>query len=293
MLLLQNFPPAGDYQLLPFPAALVAVTALGAMIGSFLNVVIHRVPREESIVFPNSRCPSCGTPIRPYDNVPILSWLALRGRCRSCRAPIAARYPAVEALTAVLFALVLLRSGVTVALLPDLIFVAALVALVFIDAEHMILPDVITLPGLGLALITRALIPNLDGLAFLTSGAMAGWPDWTISFAGALLGALVGGGSLWLTGWLWERLRGVEAMGLGDVKMMFMVGAYLGWPLTVLTLFLAVVAGSVTGVAIMLRRRERDMRMLLPFGIFLGTGAVVALLAGRQIVDWYVGNFLP
>ncbi|MCA1614436.1 MAG: prepilin peptidase [Acidobacteria bacterium] len=292
MFLLQIF-PAGDSQLLPFPVALVFVTALGAMIGSFLNVVIHRVPREESIVFPNSRCPSCGTAIRPYDNVPVLSWVALRGRCRSCRSPIAARYPAVEALTAALFALVLLRDGVSVALLPDLVFVAALVALIFIDAEHMILPDVITLPGFGLALVARVLLPNLDGLSFLAAGTLAGWPDWAVSLAGALLGALAGGGTLWLLGWLWERLRGVEAMGLGDVKMMFMVGAYLGWPLTVLTLFLAVVSGSVAGIALMLWRRDRDMQMLLPFGIFLGTGAVIALLAGRPIVDWYVGNFIP
>ena len=293
MLLLQIFPPAGDSQLLPFPLALVLVTVFGALIGSFLNVVIHRVPREESIVFPHSRCPSCGAAIRPYDNVPVLSWVVLRGRCRSCRAPIAARYPAVEALTAALFALVLLRGGVSAQLLPDLVFVAALVSLVFIDAEHMILPDVITLPGFALALVARALIPNLDGLWFLAGGAMAGWPDWAVSVVGALVGALAGGGSLWLMGWLWERLRGVEAMGLGDVKMMFMVGAYLGWPLTVLTLFLAVLAGSVTGIAIMVWRRDRDMQMLLPFGIFLGAGAIIALLAGRPIVAWYVGNFIP
>jgi leader peptidase (prepilin peptidase)/N-methyltransferase len=292
MFLLQTF-PAADSQLLPFPVALVLVTAFGALIGSFLNVVIHRVPREESIVFPNSRCPSCATAIRPYDNVPVLSWLVLRGRCRSCRAPIAARYPAVEALTAALFALVLLRDGVSIALAPDLVFVAALVALVFIDAEHMILPDVITLPGFALALVARVLIPNLDGLSFLAGGALQGWPDWAVSLVGALAGALAGGGTLWLLGWLWERLRGVEAMGLGDVKMMLAVGAYLGWPLTVLTLFLAVLAGSAVGIVLMLRSRDRDMQTLLPFGIFLGTGAVIALLAGRPIVDWYVGNFIP
>ena len=293
MFLLQTFPPPGDYQLVPFPVALLGVTVFGALIGSFLNVVIHRVPREESIVFPNSRCPSCGTAIRPYDNLPVLSWVALRGRCRSCRSPIAARYPAVEALTALLFALVLLRDGLSAQLLPDLVFVAALVSLVFIDAEHMILPDVITLPGIGLALVARALVPNLDGLWFLTGGVMQGWPDWTVSLAGAALGALAGGGTLWLLGWLWERLRGVEAMGLGDVKMMLAVGAYLGWPLTVLTLFLAVLAGSVAGLLIMLWRRDRDMQMMLPFGIFLGTGSIIALLAGHRIVGWYVSHFIP
>jgi leader peptidase (prepilin peptidase) / N-methyltransferase len=293
MLLLQNLLPAGELQLVPLPVALVFVAALGAMVGSFLNVVIHRLPRDQSVVFPSSRCPSCGAAIRPYDNVPILSWLVLRGRCRSCKVRINARYPAVEALTALLFALVLLQQGLTAGLLPDLVFTAALVALVFIDAEHMLLPDAITLPGVGFALVARALVPNLYGVEFLRDGMMAGWPDAGLSLVNALLGALVGGGSLWLVGWLWERLRGVEAMGLGDVKMMFMVGAYLGWPLTLVTLFLGVVAGAITGVAVMMRRGERDMRMLLPFGIFLGAGAFAALLAGRRIVEWYVSHFLP
>jgi leader peptidase (prepilin peptidase)/N-methyltransferase len=290
---LQNLTSLADPTLVPFPLALVFVSAIGALIGSFLNVVIHRVPREESIVFPNSRCPSCGTAIRPYDNIPILSFLVLRGRCRNCGTTIARRYPAVEALTALLFGLVFLHDGLTLALPFDLIFVAALVALVFIDAEHMILPDVITLPGIAFALIVRALVPNVYGLAFLSEGILEGWPVWAVSLAGALFGAAIGGGSLWLMGWLWERLRGVEAMGLGDVKMMFMVGAFLGWPLTVLTIFLGVVGGSVVGVSLMLWRRERDMQMLLPFGIFLGIGAILSLLAGQQIIGWYLRHFIP
>jgi leader peptidase (prepilin peptidase)/N-methyltransferase len=293
MVQLQNLNLYADSTLVPFPLALIFISTLGALIGSFLNVVIHRVPREESIVFPNSRCPSCGTAIRPYDNVPILSFLVLRGRCRACGVSISARYPAIEALTALLFGLVFLHDGLTLALPFDLIFVAALVALIFIDAEHMILPDVITLPGLAFALIARALVPNLDGLAFLSEGLLAGWPVWLISLAGALFGAAIGGGSLWLMGWLWERLRGVEAMGLGDVKMMFMVGAYLGWQLTILTIFLGVVGGAFIGVGLMLWRRERDMQMLLPFGIFLGIGAIASLLAGQQLVRWYVGHFIP
>lgn len=289
---LQNLTSSFDLSLVPFPLALVFVSAIGALIGSFLNVVIHRVPREESIVFPNSRCPSCATAIRPYDNVPVLSFLILRGRCRACGVSIHKRYPAVEALTALLFGLVFLHDGLTLALPFDLIFVAALVALVFIDAEHMILPDVITLPGFIFALIVRVFIPNTEGLAFLSEGLLEGWPVWALSLAGALFGAAIGGGSLWLMGWLWERLRGVEAMGLGDVKMMFMVGAFLGWQLTALTLFLGVISGSVIGVGLMLWRRERDMQMLLPFGIFLGIGAIASLLAGRQIIDWYLGHFI-
>lgn len=293
MVQLQNLTSYAEPSLVPFPLALIFVATLGALIGSFLNVVIHRVPREESIVFPNSRCPSCGTAIRPFDNLPILSFLILRGRCRACRGSIPKRYPAVEALTALLFGLVFLHDGLTLALPFDLIFVAALVALIFIDAEHMILPDVITLPGLLFALVVRAFVPNTYGLAFLSEGMLEGWPIWAVSVAGALFGAALGGGSLWLMGWLWERLRGVEAMGLGDVKMMFMVGAYLGWPLTVTTIFLGVVGGSVIGVGLMLWRRERDMQMLLPFGIFLGIGAIVSLLAGQQIVGWYISHFIP
>src|SRR5947209_13627345 len=147
---------------LPFAFFVAAAAVLGAIIGSFLNVVIHRVPREESIAFPASRCPACGTAIRPYDNIPVVSWAILRGRCRSCRAPISARYPAVELLTAALFALTFcLRSGLTLALPFDPAFAAAVIALVFIDAEHMILPNVINYPGVAVALVARALVPNL------------------------------------------------------------------------------------------------------------------------------------
>lgn len=288
---------------LPLPVACVFVAALGAIIGSFLNVVIHRLPREESVVFPNSRCPQCSTAIRAYDNVPILSWMVLRGRCRSCSARIHWRYPAVEALTGVMFVLVFLhdvigRDGPTPALAFDLLLVAALIALIFIDAEHMILPNAITYPGIALAVVARVVLPFLmganafDDLGQLTqSQIFTGWPVWAVSLVGAVLGALAGGGSLWLMGWLWEKLRGVEAMGLGDVKMMFMVGAYLGWRLSVLTIFLGVVTASLTGILLMLRRGERNMQMLLPFGIFLGIGSIIALLVGARIISWYAGQF--
>jgi leader peptidase (prepilin peptidase)/N-methyltransferase len=276
---------------LPAAFFVALVACFGACIGSFLNVVIHRLPREESIALPASHCPSCGTAIRPYDNIPVVSWALLRGRCRSCRATISARYPAVELLTAILFALTFwLHSGFTLSLPFDLAFVAALVALAFIDAEHMILPNAITYPGTALALVARAVVPNLYGVASFgfTHPAI---PAWLLSLGGAVLGALVGGGFLWLVGWLWERLRGVEAMGLGDVKMMFMVGAYLGWPLTLLTIFAGVFSGAVVGVALMFKRGERDAQMLLPFGIFLSAGALVSLLFGTPIIDWYVGRF--
>lgn len=294
-----------DYVLgLPLPITGAYIAGLGAIIGSFLNVVIHRVPRDESIVFPNSRCPACAAAIHPLDNIPVISYLILRGRCRKCKAHISLRYPAVELMTAGLYIIVFLshvylRGGVTLMLAFDLIFVTGLVALVFIDAEHYLLPNVITYPGIVLAVVARLLIPYVTGpqafddLSGLMNGPLAGWPMWAASLAGALLGALAGGGSLWLMGWLWEKLRGVEAMGLGDVKMMFAVGAYLGWRLTIVTIFLAVLAGSLTGIFLMLRRREKNMQMLLPFGIFLGTGAIVALLIGARIVTWYAGQFIP
>jgi leader peptidase (prepilin peptidase)/N-methyltransferase len=287
--ILQRFVTQDALTGLPHWLLALGVAVFGALIGSFLNVVIHRVPREESIAFPASHCPSCGTAIRPYDNIPVVSWAVLRGRCRSCRSPISARYPAVELLTAVLFALTfLLHSGLTLSLPFDLLFVAAIIALVFIDAEHMILPDVINYPGFALALIARVVVPNLYGVASFGDGQI---PAWLLSLLGALLGALLGGGFLWVVGWLWERFRGVEAMGLGDVKMMLMVGAYLGWPLTLLTVFVGVLTGSVVGVAAMARRGERDMQMLLPFGIFLGIGSLVSLLFGTQLIDWYVAKF--
>jgi leader peptidase (prepilin peptidase)/N-methyltransferase len=286
-----------DLSLIPQPFIYVVAGIFGALIGSFLNVVIHRLPREESIVLPSSRCPSCGAGIAFYDNVPVLSYLMLGGRCRSCKAHISARYPAVEALTAALWVLVVWHDGLTWALPFDLVFVTAVTALIFIDAEHMILPNAITYPGIGFALLARVAIPFLmgtpyfDDLPMLTNGVLAGLPWWAASLVGALIGALIGGGSLWLMGWAWEKLRGIEAMGLGDVKMMFMVGAYLGWRLTILNIFLGVLSGSLIGIALMLKQGKRNMQMLLPFGVFLGIGAIAALLVGRQIVEWYAGQF--
>jgi leader peptidase (prepilin peptidase) / N-methyltransferase len=286
-----------DLNLIPPVFGYVVAGMFGAVIGSFLNVVIHRVPHEESIVFPNSRCPSCGSAIAFYDNIPIASYLILGAKCRNCKEHISIRYPAVELLTAVLFVGVAWHDGLSAALPFDLIFVAALLALVFIDAEHMILPNVITYPGIAFALIARIAIPFLSGtphfddIPSLSGGALAGMPLWVVSIAGAVIGALIGGGSLWLMGWTWEKLRGIEAMGLGDVKMMFMVGAYLGWRLTILTIFVGVLTGSVIGVLLMARQRQRNMQMLLPFGVFLGLGAVAALLFGAPLVEWYAGQF--
>lgn len=281
---------------LPLPIVGTFAGILGAIIGSFLNVVIHRIPREQSIVFPNSACPSCREPLRAYDNIPILSFIILRGRCRFCRNPISIRYPIVEALTALLFVAVALRDGVSAALPFDLAFVAALIALTFIDAEHRILPNAITYPGIMFALLTRLALPYLagpeqfDDLPGLLM-RLSQLPVWSVSLIGAVIGALVGGGSLWLMGFMWEKLRGVEAMGLGDVKMMFMAGAYLGWRLTILTIFIASLTGSLAGITVMLYERKRDFQKQLPYGVYLAIGAIVSLFIGSKMIEWYVSQF--
>ena len=283
---------------LPEFVGYILIFVFGAAVGSFLNVVIYRVPNEKSIVFPGSACPNCKNSIKPYDNIPILSWLILRGKCRNCQSPISARYPAVELLTALLFVLVAWQIGFTAFLPVALIFVAAVVALIFIDAENMILPNVITYPLLAFALLIRLVFPLFFGANFFSDfkiyplNQMSEYPIWLISLAGAVLGGLVGGGSLWLVGEIWKRLRGVDAMGLGDVKMMFAVGALLGWRLTLLSIFLGAFSGAIIGIFLISRQKDKDMQTQIPFGIFLGIGSIIALLYGEQIIGWYLKMFI-
>ena len=279
--------------------AYLFIFAIGAAIGSFLNVVIHRVPNEQSIVFPNSACPNCKTPIKAYDNIPVLSWLVLRGKCRSCAAPIAARYPAVELMTAFLFVLVYWQTGLSPILPVYLAFVAAIIALMFIDAEHMILPNVITYPLLIGALAIRLIFPIVftenyfSDTLYTPATYLAGKPAWLVSLVGAVVGALVGGGSLWLVGEVWKRLRGVDAMGLGDVKMMLGVGALIGWPLAALSIFLGAFSGAMIGIFLVARERDKTLQTQIPFGIFLGMGSILSLLFGEDLIYWYARTFLP
>jgi leader peptidase (prepilin peptidase)/N-methyltransferase len=277
----------------------IFVFVLGACIGSFLNVVIYRVPNELSIVLPNSACPNCKSSIKFYDNIPIVSWLILGGKCRNCKLPIAWRYPAVELLTALVFCLVYWQIGLTAFLPVALVFVSTMIALIFIDAENMILPNVITYPMFVIALLVRLAFPLfIAGSYFADTAAwpltyLNGYPAWVLSLAGAVLGALFGGGSLWLVGEIWYRLRGVEAMGLGDVKMMLGVGALLGWRLTLLTIFLGAFTGAIAGIALVVAKKDKDMQTQIPFGIFLGMGSVIALLFGETMISWYVRTFVP
>ena len=278
--------------------AYLFVFVIGAVIGSFLNVIIHRVPNEESIVFPSSACPKCKTQLKPYDNIPILSWLILRGKCRNCKEPIAIRYPAVELLTALTFILVYWRIGFDPMLFVGLVFVCVIIALMFIDAEHMILPNAITYPFFVFAFAVRIVYPIAFGtvfpdMAYWPLASMSAYPAWVISLAGAVLGAIAGGGSLWLVGAIWKKLRGVDAMGLGDVKMMAGVGALLGWRLALLSIFLAAFAGALIGIVVIMRQKDKNFQAQIPFGIFLGIGSIVAFLFGEQMIAWYMRTFVP
>lgn len=275
----------------------IFIFILGAAIGSFLNVVIYRVPNELSLLT-SSACPNCKTGIKFYHNIPIIGWLMLRGKCSNCREPILWRYPAVELLTALVFCLVYWQIGLTVYLPVGLAFAATMIALIFIDAEHMILPNVITYPLFILALVIRVVFPIVitghyfSDMVYSPVNELMGFPGWFVSLAGAIFGAIVGGGSLWLVGAIWKALRGVDAMGLGDVKLMLGVGALLGWRMTILTIFLGAFAGALIGIGLVMKEKDRNLQMQLPFGIFLGIGAIVAMLFGDRLIGWYLGTFL-
>ncbi|HEY0591954.1 MAG TPA: prepilin peptidase [Thermoanaerobaculia bacterium] len=251
---------------------------LGAIVGSFLNVVIHRYPREESIVFPPSRCPACGTRIKPWDNVPIVSWILLRGRCRACRAPIAIRYPLVELANALLWLAAWLHLGLSVSALLLALVASMALALIFIDAEIQILPDVIDLPGIALGLL----------LGWLQAGLYAPQLVLASSWLDSLFGAAFGAGLLLAVGLAYKLARKIEGMGLGDVKMMAMIGAVCGWAAVLPVVFLASVTGAIVGIAIALRRRE-GLQFALPFGVFLGIAFLAVIFFGRPIEEWYFG----
>jgi len=249
--------------------------ALGAIIGSFLNVVIHRYPLGESIVLPPSHCPHCKTHIRPYDNVPVLSWLWLGGRCRTCREPISPRYPLVELANALLYLALFQRTGLTIGFLPLAAFVSMLIALIYIDLDIQILPDVIDLPGVVI------------GLAIGATHIGAWYPDLVLSttLLESLAGAAAGAGVLLAIALSYKLVRKIEGMGLGDVKLMAMIGATLGWEALFPLFLLASVTGAAVGILLMLRSGKGMAQLALPFGVFLGIAALVMLFFGRVFVD--------
>jgi leader peptidase (prepilin peptidase)/N-methyltransferase len=241
----------------------------GAIVGSFLNVCIHRLPRGESVVTPSSRCPGCGTPIRAWDNIPLLSFLILRGRCRDCGQPISWRYPLVEGLTGLLFALTVLRFGLTALTASLLCLVSALVVVAFVDLDHQIIPNAITLPGIPLGLL---------------AGLVGGPP-----ILDRILGVLTGAGFLYLVLLYGSALYGQDAMGEGDLNLMALVGAFLGWRAVVITLLVGCLSGSLIGLTL-IALRQLGRREHIPFGPFLVLGALVSLYWGDTLVAWYAGK---
>jgi leader peptidase (prepilin peptidase)/N-methyltransferase len=246
---------------------------IGLMIGSFLNVCIARIPEGLSIVSPESRCPSCRASIPWYDNIPIVSYLALGGRCRACHAPISVRYPIVEATTAVAFVLVGLIFWPNAWMVAHrIVFTALLIVLFGTDLDVQRLPDVLTIPGL------------VAGLLFsLVTG-----PGLVSAIAGAALGAALPA----IVRWIWKRATGVDGMGLGDVKMLAMIGAFLGWQQVWVVLFLASASGAVVGLGLVAARR-RSLQTRLPFGTFLALAAYIAALIGESLLSWYLHLFQP
>lgn len=253
------------------PFLVLFAGAAGLLVGSFSNVLIHRLPRGESVVSPPSHCPRCGAPVRPIHNVPVVSWLVLRGKCASCRAPISIRYPAIELVNGILWALVALRAPDWGSLASGCFLVSACVALFAIDAEFQILPDKITLTGIAAGILLSVVSPSRS----------------TVS---AVVGAAVGAGGLFLVAFLYERIAGHEGMGLGDVKMLGMIGAFLGpWGVLV-TILLASLSGSLVGILLIVSGAG-DRKLRLPFGVFLALGAIAAWFFGVPLVARYRAMF--
>ena len=248
----------------------VLLGLLGLIVGSFLNVCIYRLPRRESVNWPGSHCTACNRPLSWYENVPIISWLVLRGRCRTCGERISVVYPLVELITAVLFVAGYAIYGWSPLLAVRLAFACAMVVLFAIDLRHHLLPNVITVPGIVIGFLLSLFLP----------------PGWRAS----LIGLIAGGAVLFAIAEGYYRLRGVEGLGMGDVKMLSMIGAFLGWKLMLVTLILGSFAGSLIGVGVIALGRG-GMKAALPFGTFLAVGALTAAVVGDPLVEWYTGFY--
>ena len=302
------------------PVLASSIFVFGLLFGSFLNVCIHRLPLGLSVVTPRSACPECKQPIAFYDNLPVLSWLILGGRCRHCKTPISPRYLLIELLTGLLFLACYWHFGLTLSTLKYCMLSFLLLGLIFTDAETKLLPDKMTLPGLALGLIFSLLVPVNDLAAQFLPGMMnlpfsGDISARLVSMIDALLGASLGASFIYGAGAIYLRWRGTEGMGFGDVKLMAMVGAFLGMKLTIFTIFTASLAGSFFGVTtvfvVWLKRTHRFMKRLanaqaarrrgwqsaqvvfrnyqMPFGVFLGSMALIALFFGNQFLHWYGG----
>ena len=296
------------------------IFVFGLVFGSFLNVCIYRMPRGLSVVRPGSACPNCGKAIQFYDNIPVVSWLLLRGHCRNCSARISPRYLIIELLTGCVFVLCYWQFGFTLATLKCAIFGFLLLGLIFADAETRLLPDKMTLSGLVIGLIFSWFVPVNDLLSVLLPGVLQmplspNFSNRLFSFMDAALGAVIGASFLYGAGAIYLRARGVEGMGFGDVKLIAMIGSFVGLRLTILTIFAASLAGTIFGLstmlAVWLKRTERRKRAFretapvarkrawvsamvalrryqMPFGVFLGTTGLGAFLFGQRLLRWYM-----
>ncbi|HEY3308481.1 MAG TPA: prepilin peptidase [Desulfuromonadaceae bacterium] len=240
----------------------------GAVVGSFLNVCIFRMPNNESVVSPPSHCPSCDYRIRWYDNIPLVSYLLLKGRCRGCRTHISLQYPLVEFINGLLTLLLFLRYGPSLIFLVLFMFCSALVVITFIDLEHQIIPDEVSLSGIIIGFILSFFLPGL------------GWLN-------SLIGIVLGGGSLLLVACSYQWLTGKEGMGGGDIKLLAMMGAFLGWKSVPFIIFASSLVGSLVGITIMLVQKK-DSKLAIPFGPYLAFGAVLYIFYGRQLIQWYL-----
>ena len=241
----------------------------GLCVGSFLNVCIFRIPAGKSIVFPGSTCPQCHTAIRFYDNIPVLSYILLGGKCRNCKASISVRYPLIELLTGFFAVCTFLKFGVTVSALIYFAFIAVLLAITFIDIDHRIIPDVISLPGIIVFFLAALFLPDMN------------WKQ-------SLLGVAIGGGSLFLVAWGYHLLTKKEGMGGGDIKLLAMIGALVGWKGVFFTIFISSAVGTLIGLGVMLITRQ-NMKLAVPFGPFLAIGAVTYIFFGPELIYWYFG----
>jgi len=259
----------------------IIIFAFGLAVGSFLNVCIHRLPKDESIVNPPSHCPKCKKEIAWYDNIPLISYLALRGKCRHCGKKISPRYLIVESLTALIFVLLFREFGLSGHLLVFMVFSAVLIIATFIDFEHFIIPDVLTLGGLGLGLVLSLVYPS----PFLEASSR--WGAFLNSFLSASLGFV----SLLVVGLLGTWMFKKEAMGGGDLKLLAMIGAFLGWKLVFLTIFLSSLVGSLVGLTLLLLNLKKRLEYI-PYGPYLALGALVALFVGEEIIKAYLSLYL-
>ena len=240
----------------------------GMCIGSFLNVCIYRLPTSKSIADPpRSICPSCKSPIRFYDNIPVLSYIWLKGRCRNCDAPISFRYPMVELMNGIVAMGLFFKFGLSLESLVYFVFISSLLVITFIDLDHQIIPDIITLPGIPMGLVASFALP-------------------TITFKASALGLLIGGGSLWFVAWAYNLIARRDGMGGGDIKLLAMIGTIIGWQGVIFTIFASSVVGSCIGITMMLIK-DKNMKYAIPFGPFLSIGAIAYVFFGSQIIAWY------